>query len=206
VPRHLIFTLPLWTALAAIGVTRLAATVPGRAGLLAPVAAIAAAALAPAAVSDPRTIATGGQEAVRAPATWLRAQLRPGDVLYPYSPVFLAALPAAASARGYPREPVALERALARTSRVGTVFVSLPPSTGISSATVERLRATGVDAVAFPRWLILRVEGPFEDRREALRSAADTLGRAGPLLAQTPRTHAFVLQLRGAACEALGGC
>jgi Dolichyl-phosphate-mannose-protein mannosyltransferase len=205
-PRHLIFTLPLWTALAAIGVTRLAATVPGRAGLLAPVAAIAAAALAPAAVSDPRTIATGGQEAVRAPATWLRAQLRPGDVLYPYSPVFLAALPAAASARGYPREPVALERALARTSRVGTVFVSLPPSTGISSATVERLRATGVDAVAFPRWLILRVEGPFEDGRAALRSAADTLDRAGPQLAQTPRGHAFVLQLRGAACEALGGC
>jgi Dolichyl-phosphate-mannose-protein mannosyltransferase len=206
-PRHLIFTLPLWTALAAIGVARLAATVPGRAGLLAPVAAIAAAALAPAAVSDPRTIATGGQEAVRAPATWLRAQLRPGDVFYPYSPLFLAALPAAASARGYPREPVALERALARTSRVGTVFVSLPLSTGISSATFERLRATGVDAVAFPRWLILRAGGgPFEDGREALKSAADTLGRAGPLLAQTPRTHAFVLQLRGAACEALAGC
>jgi mannosyltransferase len=205
-PRHLIFTLPLWTALAAIGTARLAATVPGRAGLLVPLVAVAAAALAPTAVSDPRTIATGEQDAVRAPAGWLRTQLQPGDVLYPYSPVFLAALPTAASARGYPREPVALERALTRTTRVGTLFVSLPLPTGTSSATVKRLRAEGVDAVAFPSWLILRERGPFSDGREALRSAADALGRGGPILTRNPRTRAFLLQLRGAACEALGGC
>ncbi len=205
-PRHLIFTLPLWVALAAVGVTRLATLLPGRARLLLPLAAIAAAALAPTAVSDPRTIATGGQDAVRVPAAWLRAQVASGDVIYPYSPVFLAALPSSGSARGYPREPVALARALARTSRVRTVFVSLPLPGGIATATTRRLRAAGVDAFAFPHWLILRAHGPFHDGSRALSAVADTLGRAGPLLTRAPRTQAFLLQLRGAACGALNGC
>jgi hypothetical protein len=205
-PRHLIFTLPLWIALAAIGVTRLAAAVPGRVRFVVPVVAVAAAAVAPTAVSDPRTIATGGEDAVRAPAAWLRAHLEAGDVLYPYSPVFLVALPSSGRARGYPREPVALARALERTSRVGTVFVSLPLPAGISAATVQRLRARDIDAVAFPHWLILRDRGPFNDGREALSSAADTLERVGRLLAQSPRTRVFLLQLRSAACAALDGC
>jgi hypothetical protein len=205
-PRHLIFTLPLWVALAAIGVTRIAAAMPGGARLLVPVAAVAAAALAPTAVADPRTIATGSQDAVRAPAAWLGTQLAPGDAIFPYSPVFLAALPSSGAVDGYPREPVALARALARRHRVRTVFVSLPLPSGISMATARGLRTRGIDALAFPRWLILRDRGPFRDGRGALSSVADTLGRAGPLLTRTPRTHAFLLQLRGAACAALGGC
>jgi Dolichyl-phosphate-mannose-protein mannosyltransferase len=205
-PRHLIFTLPLWIALAAVGVTRVAAAVPGRAGLAVPVVVVAAAVLAPTAVSDPRTIATGEQEAVRAPAAWLRANVSPGDVLYPYSPVFLAALPTTSAARGYPREPVALARALGRTGNVGTVFVSLPLPSGIGARAVDRLHRAGVDAVAFPRWLVLRDRGPFDDGRAALRSTADMLRRTSPMLTQTPRTRAFLLQLRGAACAALDNC
>jgi hypothetical protein len=205
-PRHLIFTLPLWTALVAIGVARLAAMVPARVRLLVPIAAVAAAVLAPTAVSDPRTIATGEVDAVRAPAAWLRTHIAPGDALYPYSPVFLAALPGSEAARGFPREPVALERAVRRTPQVGSVFVSLPLPVGISAVTIRRLRAGGVDAVAFRQWLILRDRGPFGDGRQALSAAADTLARTGPLLTGARRTRAFLLQLRGAACAALDGC
>lgn len=205
-PRHLIFTLPLWVALAAAGVTRVAAAVPGRAGLAVPIIAVTAAAVAPTAVSDPRTIATGEQEAVRAPAAWLRAHVSQGDVLYPYSPVFLAALPTTSAAHGYPREPVALGRALRRTGRVGSAFVSLPLPSGISAGTVERLRRAGVDAFAFPHWLILRDSGPFDDGRAALTSTEDMLRRTVPMLTRSPRTRPFLLQLRGAACEALNGC
>jgi hypothetical protein len=205
-PRHLIFTMPLWVALVAVGVTRLAAAVPGRAGLAVPVLAVAAAVVAPTAVSEPRTIATGAQEAVQAPAAWLRAHVSRGDILYPYSPVFLAALPTTSAAVGYPREPVALARALGRTGNVGTVFVSLPLPSGIGTAAVHTLRRTGVDAVAFPRWLVLRDPGPFRDGRAAMTSTADMLRRTVRVLAHTPRARPFLLQLRGAACEALDGC
>jgi hypothetical protein len=205
-PRHLIFTLPLWIALAAVGVTRVAAAIPGRVGLAVPVLAVAAAMFAPTAVSDPRTIATGEQEAVRAPAAWVRAHVSQGDVLYPYSTVFLAALPTTSAARGYPREPVALARALERTGEVGSVYVSLPLPSGISTEAVERLRRGGVEAVAFPRWLVLRDHGRFDGGRAALTSTADMLRRTIPMLAETPRTRAFLLQLHGAACEALDSC
>jgi hypothetical protein len=205
-PRHLIFTLPLWVAFAAVGVTRIAAALPGRCGLAVPVVVVAAAALAPTAVSDPRTITTGEQEAVRAPAAWLRAHVSHGDVLYPYSPVFLAALPTTSAARGYPREPVALARALERTREVGSVFVSLPLPSGISTGAVGRLRRTGFDAVVFPRWLLLRDPGPFHDGRAAMTSTADMLRRTVPALGHTPRARAFVLQLRSAACSALNAC
>jgi Dolichyl-phosphate-mannose-protein mannosyltransferase len=204
-PRHLIFTLPLWVALVAVGVTRLAAAVPGRAGLAVPVLAVAAAAVAPA-VSDPRTIATGAQEAIHGPAAWLRAHVARGDALYPYSPVFLAALPTTSAAVGYPREAVALARALGRARNIGTVFVSLPLPSGIGSEAIDRLRRRGVDAVAFSRWLILRDRGPFHDGHAAMTSTTDMLRRTVPVLAHAPRTRAFLLQLRGAACSALNAC
>jgi hypothetical protein len=205
-PRHLIFTLPLWVGLVAVGASRIALSLPGRARLAVPVALILAAGLAPSAVSDPRTIATGEHEAVKAGASWLSAHLSPGDVLYPYSPLFLAALPASADARSYPREPVALERTLARTSEAGSVFVSLPLPEGITSASVDELRRAGVDAHEFGSWLVLRERGPFSSGQEAMDQTARMLKDAGPLIAGTPVAHAYLLQLRGTACRALHGC
>ena len=125
-PRHLIFMLPLWIALVAIGATQLGATLTPKVRVAALAAIVAAAALAPNAVSEPRTIPTGAERAVAAPAAWLATQLGQGDVLYPYSPVFFAALPAAKEARAYSREPVALARAVERTGATHTVFISIP--------------------------------------------------------------------------------
>ena len=100
-PRHLIFMLPLWIALVATGAGRVGALFPRTACVAVLAAVVVAAAVAPTAVSEPRTIPTGTKRAVTAPADWLRTQLTPGAVLYPYSPVFLAALPTAKEAQTY---------------------------------------------------------------------------------------------------------
>lgn len=203
-PRHLIFVLPLWIALVAVGVARLAAWLPSRARLLPVVGVLAAALLAPSAVSEPRTIATGEPSAVAAPAAWLRGHIGAGDVLYPYSPVFLAALPAVEHARGYSREPVALARAAHRTGGVPAVFVSLPLRRPIAPRALAQLRRAGVLTHPFPAWLIVEARGPFPEGRDALAAAASTLGRAAPALARSaPLTAAFLQQLHAAACDAL---
>ena len=170
-PRHLMFALPLWIALVAAGAVRAVRPLPPatRIALLGAVALTGA--LAPSAVADPRT----HDRAVAAPAAELRARVSNGDVIYPYSPVFLAALPDSAKARGLPREPVALARATQRLHNVRAVFVSLPTRDS---------------------WLILERRGPFRDGRALLNALVRLLGEAPP----TP----YARQLRGAVCEALG--
>lgn len=203
-PRHLIFMLPLWVALVAAGVARLVSLVPTRAQFVPVIAVAAAALLAPSAVADPRTIANGEPSAVAAPAAWLADHVAPGDVLYPYSAVFLAALPETARARGYAREPVALARAARRTHQVPAVFVSLPLRRPLGDDTLARLRRSAVVTSAFGSWLILEVRGPFPDGGGALAATASALGRAAPALASSaPATEAFLQQLHGAACDAL---
>lgn len=188
-PRHLIFMLPLWTALVAVGAQRIP-----RARMALPLVVVVVAAFAPAAVADPRTIPTGEDRAVAAPAAWLRSHLSPGDMLYPYSPVFLAALPDAAKARAYSREPVALARAIERTRDVGTLFVAIPLR--------EPLDVSIPRGHAFRSWLILRARGPFPTGAEALRAAEQMLRPVHAI----PQTEAYAEQLRGTACTALGGC
>jgi Dolichyl-phosphate-mannose-protein mannosyltransferase len=143
-PRHLIFVLPVWTTFVATGLARMPARLPAVA------IALGIALLAPAAVADPRT----GDADVNSAATWVRAHVRPGDALYPYSPVFLAALPQAAVARALPRESVALERMLRRTHTTRTL-VALP-TTGRS-------------------WQVIVVPGPFANVSRALARAAPDL-------------------------------
>jgi dolichyl-phosphate-mannose-protein mannosyltransferase len=199
-PRHLIFMLPLWIALVSSGAARLAALLPPKPRIAAVAAIVAAAALAPSAVSEPRTIPTGAQGAVAAPAAWLAQQVGPRDVLYPYSPVFLAALPAAKKARSYSREPVALARAAKRTDATAAIFMSIPlraPVNGVA------LRRAGVRFRAFPSWLILESRGPFANGTVGLESAVQLLGTVAPLVSE-PGARAYLEQIRGAACDALG--
>src|SRR6266540_1766088 len=200
-PRHLIYTLPLWIGLVATGVSSIGALFQFRARMAILVAVVVAAALAPSAVSEPRTIPMGDEHAVAGPARWLRAHLSSGDVLYPYSPVFLAALPAAAQARGYSREPVALARAARRTDDVPTVFVSLPLRKPINSSTDL---GADVHVHAFGSWLILEVHGPFPDGTSALAATAHMLEETGPLVATAAsNARPYLEQIHGAACAAL---
>ena len=198
-PRHLIFMLPLWIALVATGATQLGAVLPPKARVVALAGIVAVAALAPGAVSEPRTIPTGAARAVAAPAAWLAGQIGPGDALYPYSPVFLAALPAAKEARAYSREPVALARAVKRTGATHTVFMSIPLREPVDR---NALRRAGIRFQAFPSWLILESRGPFANGTAALRSAAELL-KVTTTLVTEPNAHAYVEQIRGTACAAL---
>jgi hypothetical protein len=145
-PRHLVFVLPVWTTFVATGVSRM----PVRAAAVA--AALGIALLAPAAVADPRTSTVD----VDAAAAWVREHVRAGDALYPYSPVFLAALPRTALA--LPREPVALERILRRTHGIRRTLIAIPDGS---------------------TWSVLVVPGPFTNVPRALaREAHETRGIA----------------------------
>jgi hypothetical protein len=142
-PRHLVFMLPVWTTFVAAGL----ACMPARTAAATAVVAIAL--LAPAAVTDPRTSSAD----IAPAAAWVRTHVRSGDMLYPYSPVFLAALPHASIAESLPREPVALARLLRRTHGRRTL-VAIPHGT---------------------TWTILVAPGPFTNVPHALARAAPTL-------------------------------
>jgi hypothetical protein len=199
-PRHLIFMLPLWITLIATGVAQVGARLPAKARAPLFAAIFAAAALAPSAVSEPRTIPTGAERAVAAPAAWLVTQLGPGDLMYPYSPLFLAALPAAKKARAYSREPVALARAVKRTGATRRVFMSIPLHEPVQA---DALHEAGVQFRAFPSWLILESPGPFANGTAALESAVELLRTAAPLVTE-PEASAYLEQIHGTACVALG--
>jgi hypothetical protein len=199
-PRHLIFMLPVWIALVATGASRLRALLPANARVAVFAAVVAVAALAPSAVAEPRTMATGAERAVAAPAAWLTKALAPRDVLYPYSPVFLAALPVAKEARAYSREPVALARAVKRTGETRAIFVSVPLREPVDG---DALRRAGIRFRAFPSWLMLESRGPFATGAAALESAAELVRTVIPLVSE-PRARAYLEQIRAAACVALG--
>jgi 4-amino-4-deoxy-L-arabinose transferase-like glycosyltransferase len=201
-PRHLIFMLPLWIGLVAGGAASIGARFPwqGRTALLG--AVVVAAAFAPSAVSEPRTIPSGAPQAVAAPAAWLATALAPGDVLYPYSPVFLAALPEARKARAYAREPVALARAAARTGVVPSVFVSIPVEGSVTPGAF-RNESGAFRVHLFPSWLIAESRGPFVDGTAALQATAALLQAISPLVAHAG-AQPYAEQLRGTACAAHG--
>jgi hypothetical protein len=168
-PRHLIFVLPVWTTLVGAGVARL----PLRVGVAA--ATVAIALLAPAAIADPRAAVTGD---TAAPAAWLRAHVRPRDALYPYSPVFLAALPQTSVAQGLPREPAALARAVRRAATIDRVLIALPRR--------EPLTRAIPGAHVFRSWLILEHRGTFA-------SVPGYLARIAPRLSGIARAAALQL-------------
>jgi mannosyltransferase len=143
-PRHLIFILPVWTTFVAAGLAQLPLRV------VATVAAIAVAALAPTAIADPRTSTSDPANA----AAWVREHVGRGDALYPYAAPFVAALPQASVAEPLPREAVALARTLSRTHRIRRTFVAIP--TGRT-------------------WRIILVPGPFANVPRTLARQAPKL-------------------------------
>jgi Dolichyl-phosphate-mannose-protein mannosyltransferase len=153
-PRHLIFLLPVWATFVGAGLAR----VPAR--LAVTVVAVAAAALAPSAVAEPRASTSDITQAT----AWVRTHVRAGDALYPYSAVFLAALPNASVAHPLPREPLALARILRRTHTTRTL-VAIPNGGS---------------------WKVIAIPGPFAN-------VPKTLARAVPHLHGLARAAALQL-------------
>ena len=210
--RHLIFALPLWSA--AVGVAVATATARlGELGQTAAVAAVAAVAILapPGGVRDPRAAVSGEPNRLAAPAARTEAEAEPGDVLFPYSPVYLAALPAA-------RNGVVLTRAQADLVLRGLeeaefpvrrVFVALP----LDRVQLEREVETpeGIEARVYPSWLLLEAEGPFADREALLTALAESLAAARDasddrfrFAGQSLAAVCNALETLGETCPALG--
>jgi Dolichyl-phosphate-mannose-protein mannosyltransferase len=200
-PRHLIFALPFFAAFVGVAVARL----PGRPLPVVGLALVAA--LSTQGIHDPRSItytaALGSESAAAAPAAWLRENVEPDDVLYPYSSVYLAALPETGEARGLPRAQV--QSLLAALDRVdypsGDVYVAVPAG---ATRRFERPPPPfgGQD---FGSWIILRERGPFADREGVLRAIEFGLvqGR-GQLRTPLPPPLAGWFELnRAVVCESL---
>ena len=195
-PRHLVFLLPLFVALVGVAVARL-----GERGPLFSAAALVAlavlAVVAPAGgVTDPRdrpdVILGGGPpetalggDPVHAPAEFVRQKVQPGDVLFPYSPVFLAALPQSARATSLPPvEASVIRRAIDRVPQEpGALFVAVPMDYFIDMRRVSDALGPGADVRSygggFPGgWLIIRLGGPFANPRAVMSEAARLLETA----------------------------
>lgn len=168
-PRHLIFVLPFWAAFIGTAVARL----PFRLGAVIAVAVLAA--ISPQGIRDPRSItytaALGSEEALAAPAGYLQDHVREGDVLYPYSSVFLAALPQAGDAVGLPRGQA--QSLLAAVDRldypVRELYVAIPKGDArFGDFTVSGLQE-------YPSWLLVRRIGPFSDEVALLQEIYGSL-------------------------------
>ena len=170
-PRHLIFALPFWAVFIGVAVAR----IPFSA--LAVVAVAILAAVSPQGIHDPRSITytanLGTEEALAAPSQWLRARITSVDLLYPYSSVFLAALPEAGQATSLPRgQAGTLLDTLERIDYpVARIFVAVPTGT----TQVDRSKLGGVPATAFERWWIVELRGEFDDPVSVLRATAGAL-------------------------------
>jgi len=181
-PRHLIYARPLWAAAAGVGAARLLreARLSVQAAALGVLTVVAA--LGSTGVHDPRELrfpaGLGAERELARPATRLRAEIRPGDVLFPFSSLHLAALPASGRARALPRaQPELLARAIRRIELpAGSVFVSVPVAG--SDIRLERLRARlgpGFSAERIGGWLILERRGPLQDRPSIAAAIATLL-------------------------------
>jgi hypothetical protein len=170
-PRHLIFALPFWAAFIGTAVARAPAPV------LAAVAVTVLAAISPQGIHDPRSITytanLGTEEALAAPSAWLRARIQRSDVLYPYSSVFLAALPEAGQAAALPRgQPGPVLDALERVDYpVPRIFVAVP--VGTTRVGLPSLR--DAESTRLGSWLIVEVHGEFADAGAILAAIEDAL-------------------------------
>jgi hypothetical protein len=173
-PRHLIFALPFWASFVGVAVAR----IPLSAIALALVAVLAA--VSPQGIHDPRSITytanLGTEEALAEPASWLQDRITSVDLLYPYSSVFLAALPQAGRAVSLPRAQTStLLDTLKRVDYPrARVFVAVP----IGTTEVDRAPLEHYPVGLFPRWLIIEVRGEFDDRVAVLRATNEALASA----------------------------
>jgi len=170
-PRHLIYALPLWAAAAGVGAARLLARWGPRRQAAALGVLVLVAAFGSTGVHDPRQPnfpeGLGTEAELAGPAARLRTEIKSGDVLFPFSPVHLAALPASGRARTLPRaQPELLARALRRVELpAGSLFVSVPVAdTEIRLHQLQSRLGPGFVVEKLGGWLILERQGPLRDR------------------------------------------
>ena len=198
--RHLIFLLPVWSALIGVGLARASAALTGPAQAAAVAALAVLALIAPeGGLGDPRYLSSGKRWALEAPAAFLREAVAEDDVLFPYSPVYLAALPQTGEADVLTRARAELvRRELERLEPpVGSVFVAVP----LDGARLDEEALEGSDLAVhrFRYWLLLEASGPFVDEHEAVVAALEAVEAADAAITSEPlRLRGYFRQSRAA--------
>lgn len=205
--RHLIFALPFWVAFAGVGTARLASLLPRSAAPVLVAAVTVAALLAPSAVVDPRTAASGERTGLAAPAQWFRERVDTGYVLFPNSPVFFAAVADASRARSLSREqPVLITRALRRVQLpVRAVIVAVPlDGTRLDPSALRDRLADDATVAAFRLWVLVELPGPFAEQVAILSATRRALGAIdASATVQSPRVSGFLRQGTASLCGAI---
>ena len=204
-PRHIVYVVPLVGALIGVAV---AAAVRNR-GLLVSVGAVVLAGILLAVspfggIRDPRDwsndvlgggppeTALGAKERVASPAAWLNDTVGAGDVLYPYSAVYWAGLPATGEANvlPYSQRELILRAAERIEPPVGRVVVSIPLGDArLDREQLDEALGSGYVVHPFDGWLLVEGVGSYPDERvvllavsHALRSSRDAItGASGEL-------------------------
>jgi hypothetical protein len=198
--RHLMLSLPLWASLIGAGTMRLAAGVSAREAVpLALAIGVAVLAVAtPASARDPRThfvfLANAGDvDTSAAVGDWLERQIRPGDLLFPYSVPFLRALSASRHARSLPRgQPRTLVASVDDAHHAQRLWIAVPLGANEKPLPegVRALRRRDVVRV-FPRWLIVGARPPLTGRQQILRSLAATVDAAAAAVPRSDTVHQY---------------
>ena len=180
--RHLIYGLPFWTALVGAGTARVLRDRTRAVAILGVAAVTLVAFLSPSAIADPRDLRSGTRDATAEPAAWLSTEIEPGDVLFPSSPVFLAALPAARHAVPLPRGSPTLDRPVFERLRlpVGSVHVAIPLDFArrVDAVGLQARLGPTYEVRVFDSWLLVTARGPFTDRRAVAEAAATGVAAA----------------------------
>ena len=190
-PRHIVYVVPLVGAL--IGVT-VAAAVRNRGPFVAAGAVALAGVLLAAApfggIRDPRDwqndvlgggppeTALGAEARVAPPAAWLNDTVGAGDVLYPYSAVFWAGLPATGEANvlPYSQRELILRAAERIEPPVERVVVSVPLGDGrLDRERLDEELGSGFVVHPFGGWLLVEGTGPYPDERVVLLAVSHAL-------------------------------
>ncbi len=207
--RHFIYCLPFWTALVGTGVSRLVEERRRAVVTVAVVATVVVALAAPSAITPPGpSLASGSTEGTAAPAAWLRRNVRAGDVLFPSSPVFLAALPATRHAVPLSRNrPSSLiRRSLERIQLpVGAAHVAVPLDFAERVDVASLRTELGPEYVItlFDYWLVITARGPFHEPRAVAEGIAEALRAAQYSVAGGPELESYFRIGFGPLCGAL---
>jgi hypothetical protein len=210
-PRHLIFALPVWAAFVGVGSARTVRPLRPRMAVAAVAALGVVLAASPYRSPDPRLTPfwaeTGNLAALNEAAVWLRLQIEPGDVLYPYATPYLQAVDEARHATTLPRaQEGPLLAAIGKAKLpVRNVVVAVP----VAGAKVDpKALARGLPAAYAVRrigpWLFATAPGPFASRAGALEAIRGVLEAVDDVAtARPPELEAFLDLGRESLCGAL---
>jgi Dolichyl-phosphate-mannose-protein mannosyltransferase len=175
-PRHLTFALPIWAALVGVGVARAVRDLPPALAAVGVAFVVAAAALAPTGITDPRIDPAADRASLAGPADWVRSRSDDRSVLLFYSPVYVAALPETDGATAVSRSGRPLRMVERADYPASSVILALPHAgTRVNEKALLARLGPGSAVGVFPEWLVLETAGPLNGRHSVLAAGRDAL-------------------------------